>query len=102
MMKERLTFGFKNTEILFGVLVYLLIFLVLLLFSCRVDFNGWGILTIEAVGGIVFGLVFRADDSLNYKGYLGSYVWAVALVFPFTFLVYKFRWKGLVEFINKI
>ena len=107
MTRERLTFGFKNTELLFGTLIFsfLLSFLTYLVYN--VDFNIYFILLTEVIWGIVFRLTFDLDNTLKERGYFGSFVWAVALISPITFIVYKndFRYrncKNCSNWCNKI
>lgn len=101
-MGERLTFGFKNTELLFGALIFSAIFTFLFFLMMNVNFNIYLILFQQILWGLVFGSVFRMDHILKDKGYLGAFCWAVALISPITFIVYSFNSKEIVKFINKI
>lgn len=100
--KERLTFGFKNTEILFGVLVFSLILASMLWIISSTSNVLNFIIFWQLTWGIVFGSFFKSEETLTEKGYFGGLVWGVVLISPLALLVRYLTFRKIINFINHL
>lgn len=102
MVKDRLTFGFRNTEILFLVFMCLVFIGFQFLIYCTAPFDKWlFVLFMHILGGTAFSALMK-DELLEEKGYGGAFLTAVAIAFPLSYIFSKISFKKLASKINKL